>query len=78
MPVKITICSVPEEIRDRLASRAATRGQSMEAFLRAELVRLASQPSIDELLDEVRARKAADSAYIGVESILWARDADRK
>ena len=78
MGVQITIRNVPEEVRDTLKARAVRRRQSMQEYLRAELERLASRPSIDELLDEVRARKAADPAYIGVENILRARDADRK
>ena len=78
MAVQITIRNVPEEVRDILKARAARRRQSMQEYLRAELERLASQPSIDDLLDEVRARKAADPAYIGAENILRARDADRK
>ena len=78
MGVQITIRNVPEEVRDTLKARAARRRQSMQEYLRAELERLAARPSIDELLDEVRARKAADPAYIGVENILRARDADRK
>ena len=78
MGVQITIRNVDEEVRDILKARAARRRQSMQEYLRVELERLASQPAIDELLDEVRARKAADPAYIGVESILRARDADRK
>ena len=78
MGVQITIRNVDEEVRDILKARAARRRQSMQEYLRVELERLASQPAIDELLDEVRARKVADPAYIGVESILRARDADRK
>ena len=78
MPVQITIRNVPEEVRDTLKARAARQHQSMEEYLRAELEHLASKPSIEDLMDEVRARKSADPAYIGVESILQARDADRR
>ena len=78
MPVQITIRNVSEEVRDELKARAARQRQSMQEYLRGELERIASRPSIDEWLEEVRARKAADPAYIGVESILRHRDADRK
>ena len=35
-------------------------------------------PSVEELMDEVRARKAASPSYIGTATILRHRDADRK
>ena len=44
MPVKITIRNVPDEIRDQLAALAASHQQSMEAFLRGELERMAQKP----------------------------------
>ena len=78
MAVQITIRNVDPEVRDILKARAAGRRQSMQEYLHGELERLASQPSIEDLMEEVRARKAADPAYIGVEKILDARDADRR
>ena len=44
MPVKITIRNVPEQLRDQLATLAASRDQSMEAFLRDEFERIALTP----------------------------------
>ncbi|MYI82284.1 MAG: hypothetical protein F4056_02895 [Chloroflexi bacterium] len=76
--VQITIRNVSEEVRDELKARAARQRQSMQEYLRGELERIASKPSIDEWLEEVRARKAADPAYIGADTILRHRDADRK
>ena len=78
MPVRITIRDVPEAVRDRLAVRAARRHQSMQEFLRAELVRLASRPWVDEWLQAVRERKAAAGPRVRPDSILHARDADRR
>ena len=78
MSVQITIRNVPEDVRDVLKARAARQHQSMQEYLRAELEHLASKPSVDELMEEVRARKAADPAYIGTEAILRARDAERR
>ena len=46
MPVQITIRGVPEEVRDELAMRAAFQRQSMQEFLRCELERIASRPSV--------------------------------
>ncbi len=78
MPVKITVRDVPEDVRNELAARAALRGKSMQEFLRGELERIASRPSIDDWLQEVRRRKAAAGTRIPAASILRARDADRR
>ena len=78
MPVQITIRGVPEEVRDELAARAALQRRSMQEFLRGELERIASRPSIDVWLEEVRRRKAASGTRVSSASILRARDADRK
>ena len=76
MPVTITIRDVPEVVRDALQARATRLGVSLEDYLRAELEHLASKPSAEELMDEVRSRKAADPAYISAETILRYKDAE--
>ena len=77
MPVQITIRGVPEQVRDELAVRAALQRQSMQEFLRCELERIASRPSIGAWLQEVRRRKEAAGTRIAPSTILRARDADR-
>ena len=77
MPVQITIRGVPEEVRDELAVRAALQRQSMQEFLRAELERIASRPSVAAWLQGVRERKAAAETRVQPSRILRARDADR-
>lgn len=78
MPVQITIRGVPEEVRDTLAVRAARRRQSMQAFLRDELERIANQPSAADWLAEVRERKAAEPTRVSAAEILRHIHADRK
>ena len=78
MSVQITIRNVPRKVRDQIAARAAARGQSMQEYLRGELVRLVANPSVDEWLKGVRARKRAMKNRVTTEEILRARDADRK
>ncbi|MYH62666.1 MAG: hypothetical protein F4148_13240 [Caldilineaceae bacterium SB0675_bin_29] len=78
MPVKITFRNVPEEVRDELARRAALQGQSMQEFLRRELERIASRPSLAAWLKDVRERKAHTKTRVQPHHILRARDADRK
>ena len=77
MAVQITIRGVPEEVRDKIAARAASRRQSMQEYLRGELERLVAMPSVETWLEEVRERKAATGTRVSTSSILRARDADR-
>lgn len=78
MSVQITIRGVSEQVRDDLAIRAAQRRQSMQEFLRSELERIASRPSVEAWLEEVRRRKQVTQTTIETSAILRARDADRK
>ncbi len=77
MPVQITIRNVPEEVRDELAVRAARQRQSMQEFLRAELERIASRPSLAAWLHGVHERKTVAGTRVEPDQILRARDADR-
>ena len=77
MPVQITIRDVPEEVRDQLAARAALQRQSMQEFLRGELERIASRPSLSAWLQAVQERKAVAETRVQPYRILGARDADR-
>ncbi len=77
MPVQITIRGVSEEVRDELAVRAALQRQSMQEYLRGELERIASRPSIGVWLQRVRDRKELEETRVEVSEILRARDADR-
>ena len=78
MPVRITISGVSEDLRDRLATRAAAlERQSMQEFLRGELERIASRPSRCAWLQDVRRRKQTTGTRVAASRILDARDADR-
>jgi antitoxin FitA len=78
MSIQITIRDVPERVRDELAARAALQGRSMQEYLRAELERLASRPSVDAWLQQVRKRKRAAQSKVSSEQILKNRDSDRR
>ena len=78
MAIQITIRNVPETVRDELAARAALQGKSMQEYLRAELERLASRPSVDVWLEQVRKRKRASQTRVSGRLILKERDADRR
>ena len=78
MPTSITIRNVPDDVRDELASRAAHAGRSLQEHLRSELIELARRPSVEQLLDRIRERKAATSTRLSIAEILEHRDADRR
>ncbi len=74
----ITVRNVPDEVRDELAARAARSGRSLQEYLLHQLVEIASQPSLDEVISRARARVAATRTRLDVADILAARDADRR
>ena len=78
MTVQITIRGVPDEVRDELAARAALRGQSMQEYLRGELERIATKPSVEVWLERVQERKAAYGTQVTANDIVEARDQDRR
>lgn len=78
MPTSITIRNVPDDVRDELAARAARAGRSLQEHLRGELIELARRPTVDELLERIRERKAATGTRLTAEDILDYRDADRR
>lgn len=78
MTIQITIRDVPESVRDELASRAALQGKSMQEYLRSELERIASRPSVESWLEQVRKRKRAANTQVSAGEIVRHRDADRR
>jgi len=78
MAIQINIRDVPERVRDELAARAALQGKSMQEFLRAELERLASRPSVEAWLQQVRRRKRATQTRVSPSQFLESRKADRR
>lgn len=78
MGVAITIRDVPDEVRDELAGRAARAGKSLQEYLRGMLVATAGRPSADDVIARARARVDATGTRVEAESILAARDADRR
>jgi len=73
MAVRITIRNVPEEVLHELAVRAASKRQFMQEYLREEMERLVSFPSVEMLMREVRQRKYASGTAVTTAGILAAR-----
>ena len=78
MSVAITIRNVPNAVRDELAARAARAGKSLQEYLRGMLVESASQPTLDDVIARARSRVDATGIRVNADSILAARDADRR
>lgn len=56
----LTVRDLPLDAHAALAARAAAAGQSLQEFVRGELVRLAARPSKAEVME--RARRRAEHA----------------
>lgn len=78
MSVAVTVRGVPDKVRDELAARAARAGQSLQEYLRSMLIDSASRPSVEDVIARARARVDATGVRADAESILAARDADRR
>jgi plasmid stability protein len=78
MSVAITVRDVPDEVRDELAARAARAGKSLQEYLRAMLIDSTARPPVGDVIARARARVEATGARVDAESILAARDADRR
>ncbi|HET9080607.1 MAG TPA: antitoxin [Trebonia sp.] len=78
MSTSITVRDVPDQTRDELASRAALTGRSLQEYLRAKLMEIASQPDAEALMARVRARKAASASSMPRDRILAYRDEGRR
>lgn len=76
--VNITIRNVPDEARDVLAGRAAASGRSLQEYLRGILVDMAERPDVDEVVDRMERRVHALQSSVLSESILRARDDERR
>lgn len=74
----ITIRDVPPDVRDELAARAARSGRSLQSYLSELLAQTAARPSQQDVIDRARVRVARSGSRVSAESILQARDADRR
>lgn len=77
MSVAITVRNVPDEVRARLAEKAARSGKSLQEFLSAELAELAFRQSPVDFVAGVARRVELEGLHVDAGHILAARDADR-
>ena len=74
----ITVRNIPDSTRDELAARAARSGRSLQEYLRAHLITLASRPDPQELADRVAERKGRTGTTLSGATIVGHRDAGRR
>ena len=74
----ITICDIPDEVRDGLAARARLSGRSRQEYLRAHLVGLAGRPDPETVIAAPRERTKRTGSHLTAERILAHRDDDRR
>ncbi|HVD81176.1 MAG TPA: hypothetical protein VNB87_11645, partial [Propionibacteriaceae bacterium] len=67
-----------DAVRDELAARAARAGKSLQEYLRGMLVESAARPAVGDVVARARVRVAATGVRVDAESILAARDAERR
>jgi len=53
----IVVRALPAKVHAELARRAKTAGQSLQWYLTAELTRIASSPTVDEVLRRIASRR---------------------
>jgi antitoxin FitA len=78
MAVAITVRDVPDEVRDELAARAAREGKSLQEYLRGMLIDSVARPTVSDVIARARARVDTTGVRASAESILAARDAERR
>jgi antitoxin FitA len=76
--VAITVRDVPDDVRSELASRAAQAGQSLQEYLRAELIQMAGRPSLDVVVARARERARALRSTVSADAIVDHLAADRR
>jgi plasmid stability protein len=52
----VLVRDLPDEVHARLLRRAAAAGQSLQQYLATELTRLASMPTMDDVLARISRR----------------------
>lgn len=71
----IQVKDVPDQVHAELRRRAAIAGKSLQEYLLAHLIDEASQPSVDELLNQISQRSGGHVSFrFASEAIRSERD----
>ncbi len=55
--MNVLVRDIPDDVHAALQHRAERRGQSLQQYLAGELRRLAEQPTIEEVLEQIDQRR---------------------
>ena len=55
--MNVLVRDIPDDVHAALQRRAERRGQSLQQYLAGELRRLAEQPTVDEVLEQIEQRR---------------------
>ncbi|HET8978913.1 MAG TPA: hypothetical protein VFN87_12190 [Solirubrobacteraceae bacterium] len=61
--MNVLIRDLPEDVHAALQRRAERRGQSLQQYLAGELRRLAGQPTVDEVLEQIDQRRGGSVGF---------------
>jgi plasmid stability protein len=70
----VLVRDLPDEVHASLQRRAEAAGQSLQQYLAAELTRLASMPSMDDVLARISRRRGG---RVGLERAVADLDEER-
>lgn len=59
----VLVRDLPDEVHERLAQKARASGQSLQQYLSDQLTRLASTPTMDEVLDRIATRTGGSVGF---------------
>jgi plasmid stability protein len=65
----IQVRDVPDDVHHRLLVRAAEEHRSLSEFIRLELVRLARQPTLSEMLERLKRRPVLNTPETAADAI---------
>jgi plasmid stability protein len=74
----IQIRDIPEEAYETIRLRARAAGQSIQAYMRDQVIVLASRPTKAEVFAGIEVALAEHGTAVTMESILQHKDADRR
>jgi antitoxin FitA len=74
MAKTIQVRDVPDDVHHRLVIRAAEERRSLSEFIRLQLVRLAEQPTLAEMLQRLQRRPVLDPHETAADAIRAERD----
>lgn len=55
--MNVLVRDIPDDVHAALQRRAERRGQSLQQYLAGQLRRLAEQPSVEDVLDQIERRR---------------------